>query len=72
MWHSKWGLLLCTQGIARNLWSSTKGKQLTKAVTAQTYTLYLLHSQLKLGQAPSHRHTHKPNEDEIIRRKERR
>ena len=37
MWHSEWGLLLCTAGIARNLWGATKGKQFTKADTEQTY-----------------------------------
>ena len=36
-WHSKLGLLGCTAGIARNLWGATKGKQFTKADTAQTY-----------------------------------
>ena len=36
MWHSKWGLLVCTAGIARNLWGATKGKQFTKADTEQT------------------------------------
>ena len=38
MWHSEWGLLVCTARIARNLWGATKGKQLTKADTAQTYS----------------------------------
>ena len=37
MWHSELGLLLCTAGIARNLWGATKGKQFTKADTEQTY-----------------------------------
>ena len=39
MWHSEWGLLLCTAGIARNPWGVTKGKQFTKADTEQTYSV---------------------------------
>ena len=31
MWHSEWGLLLCTAEIAMNLVGATKGKQFTKA-----------------------------------------
>jgi len=38
MWHSEWVYCNVQKGTARNLWGATKGKQLTKANTEQTYT----------------------------------
>ena len=40
MWHSEWGLLLCTAGIARNLWGVTKDTEQTDPVIYSTILPY--------------------------------
>ena len=69
MWHSEWGLLLCTAGIARNLWGATKGKQFTKADRADL-SRYIFYYLKLCYDRHHHIHTHKPDEDDLARRKE--
>ena len=71
MWHSEWGLLLCTAGIAMNLWGATKGKQFAKADTEQIFSHYIFYNvnlcynmrNHKHTQTHARTHTHTPDED---------
>ena len=62
MWHSEWGLLVCTAGIARNLWGVTKDEQFTKADTEQTYPV-IYSTILTYAMTGAITYTHKPDDD---------
>ena len=64
MWHSELVLFVCTAEKARNLWGVAKGKQSYKRRhRADLFRDNFCNLNLKLGQAPSHTHAHKPEED---------